>query len=200
MSSHRTGRAPGRAAMPKGDVVRGPDGKRRSRATAGAKRRFLAALGATGSVVAGAVAADRSKGAVYAWRDADPVFAQQWEDSLTVALASLETEAYRRAVEGREVPVVSGGKIVTTVRRYSDHLLGLLLRMHAPERYAARRAEIARGVQGPAKKPVQFTFRIGNVPPGVAGEGDAGPEMDGTLEAAMRGDGPGGGDRSPDAV
>jgi hypothetical protein len=188
MSRHRTGQAARRPAMPEGDVVRGPEGTLRSRATAAAKRTFLATLAETGSVVAGAVAARRSKWAVYEWRKRDPVFARRWEDALTVALAAIETEAYRRAVLGCEVPVVSGGKIVTTVRRYSDHLLGLLLRMHAPERYAVSRAEVALGVAGAAKAPTRFTFRIGNVPPGVAAR-DHGPEIDGAEGEGDEGDG-----------
>lgn len=167
MSEHRTGRIAHRPRMPKGDVVRAPGGKLRSHATAEAKKAFLEALAATGSIVAGAVAADRSKRTVYLWRERSAAFAQQWDDALAVALASLETEAYRRAVTGCEEPVMRGGKVVTTVRRYSDRLLTLLLRAHAPERYATPQAAVVLGVQAEEKRPVRVTFRIHN---GESGE------------------------------
>jgi len=204
MSTHRTGRAARRPGMPEGDVTRGPDGTLRSRATAEAKRTFLAALAETGSVVAGAVAARRSKWAVYEWRKRDPAFARRWDDALTIALASLEIEAYRRAVVGCEVPVVSGGKVVTTVRRYSDHLLGLLLRMHAPERYLPPRAAAAPAAEPPKKRPLRFTFRIGDGRlgegrPGAGDAGDGAPEIDGAVGSGAEGDRAGVGDPSPGA-
>jgi hypothetical protein len=165
--------------MPRSDLIHGPGRRTFSRATAAAKKRFLGAVAATGSIVAGAVAAGRSKGTVYHWRDSDPLFAEQWDDALTVALAALETEAYRRAVQGTEQPVMSGGKVVATVRRYSDRLLALLLRAHAPERYAepklaGPKLNAAIGLRRGEKPPVRFTFRINDAPedgPALGGAG-----------------------------
>ncbi len=162
MSAHRTGLPTGRRAMPRSDLIHGPGRRTFSRATTAAKTRFLCAVAATGSIVAGAVAAGRSKGTVYHWRDTDPLFAERWDDALTIALAALETEAYRRAVQGTEEPVMSGGKVVATVRRYSDRLLALLLRAHAPERYADPKPNLAPGARTADKPKLRFTFRIGD--------------------------------------
>ncbi len=171
MSDYATGRPPGRPAMPKCDSMRDANGRAYSLATAEAKRRFLERLAATGSVAAGIVAAGRSKSAVYQWRENDPFFALQWDDAINAALASLETEAYRRAVEGCEEPRIRGSEVVVTVRRYSDRLLTLLLCAHAPERYAPRTA-LALGLQGVESKPLRFTFRL-NHEPNVPDEEDA---------------------------
>ncbi len=127
---------------------------RSERTTEEAKRIFLETLAATGSVVAGAAAADRSKWTVYQWAERDPAFAARWDKALTRGLGVIEKEAFRRAVEGREEPLVRGDKVVGTVRRYSDHLLGLLMRLNANDRGAAPR---------PPEEdapPVQFTFTI----------------------------------------
>lgn len=154
MSRHITGREFRRPAMPRGDVTRNEEGKLVSRTTEEAKRIFLETLAATGSVVAGAAAADRSKWTVYQWAERDPAFAARWDKALTRGLGVIEKEAFRRAVEGREEPLVRGDKVVGTVRRYSDHLLGLLMRLNANDRGAAPR---------PPEEdapPVQFTFTI----------------------------------------
>jgi hypothetical protein len=154
MSRHTTGREFRRPAMPRGDVARNEEGKLVSRTTEEAKRIFLETLAATGSVVAGAAAADRSKWTVYQWAERDPAFAARWDKALTRGLGVIEKEAFRRAVEGSEEPLMSGGKVVGTVRRYSDHLLGLLMRLNATDRGAAPRPPEGDG------PPVQFTFTL----------------------------------------
>jgi hypothetical protein len=58
-----------------------------------------------------------------------------------------EAEAWRRAVEGVERPIVSGGKVVTTVREYSDALLIFLLKGRRPAKYA--RFEVTGAGGGP---------------------------------------------------
>lgn len=182
MSKHRTGREFRRPAQPRGDVVRTEGGQLRSRATTEAKRKFLEALAATGSVAAGAAAADRSKWTVYEWAQRDPAFATRWDAALARALGAIETEAYRRAVEGREENVISGGKVVTTVRRYSDHLLGLLLRMHANGHSRAPKPPVLEEEDAPT---VEFTLNLDEergegLPPGIA-EG-AGSTIEGKAE------------------
>jgi hypothetical protein len=170
--------------MPRGDVTRNEEGKLVSRRTEEAKRTFLETLAATGSVVAGAAAADRSKWTVYQWAERDPAFAARWDKALTRGLGAIETEAFRRAVEGREEPLVRDGKVVATVRRYSDHLLGLLMRLNANDRGAAPRPPEA------DPPPVQFTFRI-QKPWEDAGEGmeDDAIEDDAIEDDAMEGGG-----------
>ena len=103
--------------------------------------RFLQALADTGSVTAAIAVAGSSRTRVYALRKADPAFARAWQEAEEIATDRLEDEARRRAVEGVSEPLVSAGKIVRDdqgqpmmVRRYSDHLLAVLLRAHRPSR------------------------------------------------------------------
>jgi hypothetical protein len=91
----------------------------------------------------------------------DPDFAARWADALEEACDALEAEARRRAVEGVEEPVVSAGKLVCTVRRYSDTLLLALLRAHRPERFA-RPAAISASAEAasPEGQIVRVKFKI----------------------------------------
>ena len=50
-----------------------------------------------------------------------------WADLEEEIVEVLEREAYRRAVDGDEAPVVSAGRVVAHERRYSDALLMMLL-------------------------------------------------------------------------
>ena len=59
-------------------------------------------------------------------------------DKLKLAMA--EDELFRRAVEGVEQPVYQLGKLVGHVREYSDKLLELYLKSHAPEKYMDRQS------------------------------------------------------------
>lgn len=149
---HRTGRSPGRPPMPKSDLVPTPGQKglvrAHSAATAAAKETFLRALAECGSISGACRACDRARRTVHGWRDADAAFAAKWDDALEQAVATLEREAWRRAVEGTEEPVVSGGKVLTTVRRYSDSLLKALLVAHAPEKYSRSGTQIAIAAAG----------------------------------------------------
>ncbi|GAJ29958.1 hypothetical protein KOE73_07705 [Acidomonas methanolica] len=107
------------------------------------KRIFLDHLALTANVTASARVAGVERGTIYHWRDADPVFAAGWADALEAATDALEAEARRRAVEGVEEPILSGGKVVADPatgnplmrRRYSDGLMRVLLRAHRPSRF-----------------------------------------------------------------
>jgi len=117
---------------------------------------------------------------VHEWRDRDPDFAEAWTEALREAVATLEREAWRRAVEGNEEPMVSGGKVVGTVRRYSDSLLALLLRRHAPEYSATGAAAVFHAtINGPAA----FTFQFEGQRPESAPAAEAPP----VIEAAEEG-------------
>ena len=111
---------------------------RKLKLTRARQEQFLKALAETGSVATSAALAGTSRTRVYELRKADPAFASAWEDAEEIAADRLEEEARRRAVEGVEEPLVSGGKLVRddngqpiTVRRYSDNLL-LALAQSAP--------------------------------------------------------------------
>lgn len=81
------------------------------------------------------------------WREADPWFKHMEVEATFEAKDNLEAEAYRRAVQGVDEPVVFQGMVTTvfdvetgkdkvlTVKKYSDSLLAMLLRASDPEKY-----------------------------------------------------------------
>jgi hypothetical protein len=114
---------------------------RKLKLTPARQEQFLKALAETGSVATSAALAGTSRTRVYELRKADQKFASAWEDAEEIAADGLEEEARRRAVEGVEEPLVSGGKLVRddsgqpiTIRRYSDNLLLALIKAHRPPR------------------------------------------------------------------
>jgi hypothetical protein len=98
-----------------------------------AREKFLDAFAKTGNVSQSASYADVDRGTVYDWRNTDPVFAAKFADAELEANDVIRAEIHRRAIEGWEEPVVSAGKLVTHVRKYSDTLLTLLARARMPE-------------------------------------------------------------------
>jgi hypothetical protein len=127
------------------------------------QKRFLAALADTGSVTAAVAVAGTSRTRVYELRKADQEFAAGWEEAEEVAADRLEDEARRRAVEGAQEPLVSGGKIVRdddgqpiAIRRYSDMLLLALLKAHRPEKYRDQKLIHAGDPQNPIEHKVSL--------------------------------------------
>lgn len=92
------------------------------------KRKFLHALARTGCVRDACALANISTTSAYRYRKRDAGFAEAWERALTEALPVLEAAAFERAVEGVDDPIVQGGKVVTTRKRYSDAILVTLLK------------------------------------------------------------------------
>lgn len=72
---------------------------------------------------------------VYHWLKGDPDFKEEFELVRGFATVLLEDEATRRGVYGVDEPVFQGGKLVGYVRKYSDYLLGMLLKANAPDKY-----------------------------------------------------------------
>jgi len=77
----------------------------------------------------------------YVKKERDAKFSADWDAAYAEAADRLEQEAWRRAVEGVEEPVVSMGKLVRdedgkpiALRKYSDTLMLALLRAHKPEK------------------------------------------------------------------
>jgi hypothetical protein len=112
-----------------------PAEQHRRALTADDRQRFLEALSNGWSVRHAAVYAGRHWRRFYTLRERDEAFAAQWAEAVEAGTDALEQEAYRRAVEGVEEPVYQGGKLVGTVRRYSDGLLQFLLRGRRREVY-----------------------------------------------------------------
>lgn len=64
----------------------------------------------------------------YELKAEDSAFSDAWERALDIGFDKLEEEAIRRAYEGYEKPVFQGGRLVGTIREYSDTLMCLLLK------------------------------------------------------------------------
>ena len=125
---------------------------KKHRWTAERQRRFLEHLAETGNVSRSVKLVGTSATRVYALRHNDPAFRQAWDEAEEVAGGRLEAEAWRRAVDGFDEPVVSAGKLVrdendnpVMLRRYSDTLLIALLKAHRPQKFD-RRAPAATNV------------------------------------------------------
>jgi hypothetical protein len=86
-------------------------------------------------VAAAARAAGINRTTAYAHRNANPEFAEAWDNALEESTEELIGECYRRAREGTERPVFYGGKQVGTVREYSDAQARFLLKCHRPSVY-----------------------------------------------------------------
>jgi hypothetical protein len=165
-----TRRRIGRPPMPKSDLVPTPGQKGlarpRSRATAAAKVTVTNLLAAGSSITDAAKAVGRSRRTLHEWRDRDPKFAEAWADAIESGTDQLETEARRRAVEGVDEPMVSAGKLVCTVRKYSDTLLLALLRAHRPEKFGRPTIAASAEAEAPDGGKVVVRFKIdGHVEP-----------------------------------
>lgn len=91
------------------------------------------------SITGAAIHADIPRRTVYDWRDADAEFRAAWDEALEYGSDRLEDEAFRRAHDGVERPLVSAGKVVKDddgvalrIREYSDTLMCLLLKSRRP--------------------------------------------------------------------
>lgn len=104
-----------------------------------ARERFLAVLAETCNVSEAARSAGISRTAAYDWREDDEAFAAAWEQAEQEAADKLEREAWRRAVEGTDKPVVFQGVITDTYKEYSDRMLEILLKAHRPDKFIERR-------------------------------------------------------------
>lgn len=103
------------------------------------KARFLLAFGTSGNVTAACRSAGiGNRTRVYEWLNDDAAFRESYQEASTQATELLEEEARRRAVDGVVRPVFQQGRQVGEVVEYSDSLLTLLLKAHAPEKYRER--------------------------------------------------------------
>jgi|SRR6516164_1026435 hypothetical protein len=69
------------------------------------EEKFLKVLSECGNVSAAIQAANVARPTVYAHKQNDPAFAQEWADALDRAADVLEEEAWRRGYEGIEEPI-----------------------------------------------------------------------------------------------
>lgn len=106
---------------------------------------FLDALARCGNISLASRAAGLSRPGLYARRERDAEFAQEWDEAIRTATDTLEAEAWRRARDGVPEYLVTGKGLVldkngepVMQNRYSDSLLTTLLKAHKPERYRER--------------------------------------------------------------
>lgn len=84
----------------------------RAQARKEAKEKFIAFLREDPNVSFACEHIDMSREAVYKWREADPKFAKQWDESLERTKDIARSSIYRRGVIGWLEPMVSQGQIV----------------------------------------------------------------------------------------
>jgi len=109
------------------------------------KKAFLKVYAASGSLTEAAKRVKVSRSQHYVWLKDDVDYAAKFEDAREQAGELLVAEAWRRAVDGVEEPVVSMGKMVRNddgspllVRKHSDALMQTLLKSYQPGRFRER--------------------------------------------------------------
>lgn len=146
---------------------------------------FHKTFAATGSVSAAARAAEITTAQARRLRQTAPPDAT---DPVQAAVAALESEAVRRALEGVAVPVFHQGRECGSTVKHSDTLLMFLLKTLNPTRYgAAHPAGTANGAASPQREPVLLDLDLSAAETGedegLGGEAGPGSE-DGTDSAA----------------
>jgi hypothetical protein len=102
------------------------------------QRAFLTAYATCGVISRAAEAAGIARQTHYDWMNNDPEYVEAFKQAEEEAAESLEAEARRRALEGWEEPVYYKGRVVGSVRKYSDTLLMFMLKGAKPEKYKER--------------------------------------------------------------
>lgn len=119
------------------------------------KNAFLAAYAEVGNITRAAEIVGINRNNHYQWMQNDPDYPAMFQEVDRQACDRLEEEARRRAVEGTEKPVFQGGKLVGTIREYSDTLLIFLMKGAMPEKYKERVHSELTGKDG---GPITVTF------------------------------------------
>lgn len=126
---------------------------------------FVAVVQRTGNRGAAAVQAAVSLAlAERAERD-EPEFAARVREAERSYAHGVALEVHRRGVEGVDEPLVSGGRVIGRVRKYSDRLLELQARAVLPRVYRDRdSADVATAAGG------DFVLDVGEAGPGEGGD------------------------------
>jgi hypothetical protein len=119
----------------------------------------LEAFEDTGNVTLGCKKARVPRRTFYNWLRDIPEYQASYEESAKIAAGVLEAEAHRRAVVGVKKGVFYKGKKVAVQQEYSDTLLIVLLKAHAPEKYKERTSNEHSGPNG-GPIPTEVTHRV----------------------------------------
>ena len=101
-------------------------------------KRFIEILREAGNVSKAAQEAGFSRQAFYAYRKKNPEFKKLWDEAIEQAIDKLEAEAWRRAKDGIEKPIVHQGQVIGHYREYSDRLLEILLKAYRPNLFEGK--------------------------------------------------------------
>ena len=134
-----------------------PKGNPQAQMTAAMQAAFLAVFRISGIVTLSCERSGVGRSTVYAWLEKDQNFAAQFTDAAEEAADRAEAEAWRRAVDGFDRPLIGRVSkdrdgIVAFEREYSDRLLERVLEARRPSLDNRRRVELT-GANG---GPVQF--------------------------------------------
>lgn len=111
------------------------------------RRLFLRSFASRGIVLEGCRAASVSRSTVEKWRENSEWFDELYRIAIEEAADRIEAEAFRRAVDGYDEPVIYQGMVTSvvdpetgeqrmlTVRKYSDTLMQTMLKGARPEKY-----------------------------------------------------------------
>ncbi len=94
---------------------------------------FLALFGMEANVTAAAQELGLDRDTIYDWKQRYTDFAQRFAAAEQEANDHIDHEIYRRGVLGWEEPLVSAGKFVCMVTKYSDAMLTLLAKSRMPK-------------------------------------------------------------------
>lgn len=128
-----------------------PAQRRRRSLTRAAREAFLEALAAGWSVTHAAGRAGVYRRRFYEARDADPAFAEAWQDAWQQGTDVLVDEVRLRAFEGVDEPVFQKGELVGEVRRFSDTLLMFYVKQRDPSFRENHRVEVTGAGGGPVE-------------------------------------------------
>lgn len=121
------------------------------------KRAFLAAFSRLPHYGLAAKAANVSTVTVWKWRtrESDPVFAEAFARAFQLGIEAAEGELWRRGVDGVEVPVYQGGRLVGTKREVDTSALTFALKANYREKYGDRVEQT-----GPGGGPIQHEHAL----------------------------------------
>lgn len=122
--------------------------------------RFLAAFGASASIVQASRWAKLNRGSHYNWMKEDPTYPARFEDAKNKAARTLEDEAVRRAHQGLRKAIYYKGKVVGHETEYSDTLMLALLKANAPEKFIDRTATT---LSAPGGGPVNLNIKVEHI-------------------------------------